>query len=33
MLDSLNEGEKLNYIFDDPSTELYQVLKGLNDGG
>lgn len=33
MLDSLKEGEKLNYIFDDPSTELYQALKALNEGG
>lgn len=33
MLDSLNEGEKLNFISDDPSTELYQALKALNEGG
>ena len=33
MLDSLQENEKLNFIFDDPSTELYQALKGLNEGG
>lgn len=33
MLDSLGEGEQLNYIYDDPSTELYQTLKALNEGG
>lgn len=33
ILDSLEEGEKLNYISDDQSTELYQTLKTLNEGG
>ncbi len=30
MLDTLNEGEQINFIYDDSSTQLYQTLKALN---
>lgn len=33
MLNTLGENEQINFIFDDTSTQLYQSLKTLNEGG
>jgi len=26
MIDTLNEGEKINFIYDDPNSEMYKYL-------
>jgi len=33
MLDTLEDGEKLNYIYDDVNSPLYKYLSDLNSSG